>query len=789
MRDWKVPFKPGYRLNLAADARFCTPDICNDQIWELLCDQNDNNLITIQTTYGLRVKRIRFFPRFIKQENRISNPESFAGPLLLRKFAPNYAFLSCIPFPGIEVLLEYWIPESNGLTGRVSFINRTSEPENITFEWAGLLNPLGEGQSMLVYSLGPGHVLTGRAGKLSPVCYLTGSPSPSHTTIPSLSVPIELEAGQTRRLTWAVADMSNQEQSFDLARRFTTRQWDAEISRLEMQNTRQTVEIITGDLDWDLAFALSQKEAFGLYHRTLAHFPAIVNSRTPDLGYSARGDGQDCNLGWSTITPLELNYWLNLILPGAPEVGNSVLEYILQSIQEDGFADQFLGAGRQRSQMLAQPLLVNCCWQVEQASASYKLREKYFPELLRFIHCWFSSAHDHDQDGTPEWDHPQQTGVETSPIMDKAFSHSREYSLHHIESPSLAAMLYRECMLLYATAQKRKDEINAAWLLEKINQMNSSFEKFYDLQTCRPQYIDYQTHRCAAGQRLGAITGNGTISCDRQLPEPGRPLVFICAAENSRRQIKITINGKSEKKKPATETLTANAFIWLKDQGLAVSSKVFQIVDNILVKGAGENDRIQVNTQDFRAEDISLYLPLWAELMPDPLADIMIEKQIMPRYLREFGIPLTTPDTLLPDGVSDLICDLPWILPIVQGLLAYHHQMEAAEILTRIMSAFVLQIKQSLQTGEYFDTETGLAGGKMNALNGLAPAGLFLNVVGIQKFENGRVELVGENPFPWPITVKYKGMTITRKKEESTITFPSGETITVHGSGPHQISL
>jgi hypothetical protein len=222
---------------------------------------------------------------------------------------------------------------------------------------------------------------------------------------------------------------------------------------------------------------------------------------------------------------------------------------------------------------------------------------------------------------------------------------------------------------------------------------------------------------------------------------------------------------------------------------LAISGKVFLSVDQVIVKAAADNDRIQVMTQDYRAEDISLYLPLWAELVPSPVADVLIEKQIIPRYLREFGLPLTTPDSLLPDGVTNLVCQLPWVLPIVQGMLAFHHQLESAEIITRIMSAIVLQINQSLQTTENFDTETGLAGGKINALNGLAPVGLFLNGVGIQKLGDGQVDLSGENPFPWPVTVKYKGMTITRKKDISDITFRSGETITVHGPGPHHITL
>jgi len=105
------------------------------------------------------------------------------------------------------------------------------------------------------------------------------------------------------------------------------------------------------------------------------------------------------------------------------------------------------------------------------------------------------------------------------------------------------------------------------------------------------------------------------------------------------------------------------------------------------------------------------------------------------------------------------------------------------------MHAIVLQINKNLQFSEFYDTETGLGTGKVNSLTGLAPVGFFLQVVGIKSLGDSQIVLSGTNPFPWPVTVKYKGRTITRNQEDSEIVFLSGERISVKGPGPHRISL
>jgi hypothetical protein len=67
--------------------------------------------------------------------------------------------------------------------------------------------------------------------------------------------------------------------------------------------------------------------------------------------------------------------------------------------------------------------------------------------------------------------------------------------------------------------------------------------------------------------------------------------------------------------------------------------------------------------------------------------------------------------------------------------------------------------------------------------------GTFLEILGVRVISNKTVYLSGHNPFPWPVTVKYRGLTILRHKEKTTIIFPSGQTTSVTKQEPCKISL
>src|SRR5512138_1342679 len=159
------------------------------------------------------------------------------------------------------------------------------------------------------------NVLVGQTGGLCPVLFMTGGPAHGSGPYPSLLLDLDLIPGATRQLTWTQAASTSHQASFDLARQSAARPWEAEKARLELLNASQTVDIRTGDKDWDAAFAFSQNMGFGLFfppNEKLQH-SSIVAARGPDNGYSSKGDGTDYPGSWAGQTLFDA-YYLSSIL-------------------------------------------------------------------------------------------------------------------------------------------------------------------------------------------------------------------------------------------------------------------------------------------------------------------------------------------------------------------------------------------------------------------------------------------------------------------------------------------
>jgi hypothetical protein len=110
-------------LNLAADCRFSQVDIFNDHIWEVKLGGSEPAAINLQTTYGLRARGMRLYPRFIRKDITLSDPLQFHRPPALVAFYANYLRFGFSPFSGIDISLEYWVPESHAICGRIRMVN------------------------------------------------------------------------------------------------------------------------------------------------------------------------------------------------------------------------------------------------------------------------------------------------------------------------------------------------------------------------------------------------------------------------------------------------------------------------------------------------------------------------------------------------------------------------------------------------------------------------------------------------------------------------------------------
>jgi hypothetical protein len=132
---------------------------------------------------------------------------------------------------------------------------------------------------------------------------------------------------------------------------------------------------------------------------------------------------------------------------------------------------------------------------------------------------------------------------------------------------------------------------------------------------------------------------------------------------------------------------------------------------------------------------------------------------------------------------------MPWNEMVGEGLLAYGYRDEAAALVRRLMSAVIQNLKQKRAFSQAYHADNGEGLGERNTLSGLAPLGLFLETLGVRLYTANQVSLSGFNPFPWPVTVKYRGLTILRRKDSTILTFPGGQTTTIEDPSPQMVSL
>ncbi|GAB4502632.1 MAG: hypothetical protein Fur0035_21860 [Anaerolineales bacterium] len=780
MRDWTLGNGDPLHLTLACDARLTPPDYANDHTWQLDLGGGEPAALGLRSSYGLRARLMRLFPRFVESGRAIHDPEKFISPPRVKRFYPNFLEVNFSPLSGLKVNAEYWAPASQIVAGRLTLLNQGVTPLQFSLEWVAQLSPL-EGQSMTAAQRQSVSVLEGRSGNLAPVLFLSGGAQPGGGPYPSLALALDLPAGASRQFTWALASLGDAQESFEAARRASARPWEAERARLERLNESQSVEIFTGDLDWDAALALSQRAAFGLL---LGNSPQLPNPsfclvRQPDSGYSPAGDGSDHQRFWNGQSAPEA-YWLNSLLPGAPEIGRGLLENFLAVQEQDGAIDAKPGLAGQRARVLAAPLLASLAWQMYQRQPDPQFLQKNYPALQKFFWAWFSPARDQDRNGLPEWQNVAQSGFDDNPLFDGWHEWAQGIDISTVQSPALAAMLYREAISLIQMAELAGRAADAALLRRQAEILKQGALACWDDDGAFYRYADRDTHLSPSGKILSDRQASASLDLQKEFKEPVRLVLRIHGQDEALKRPRVSISGKLNGAEQ-NETLDWHAFRFSASGAVATSQKVFDSLGHFEFDGLNRKDRITLQSVDLSIPDHTLLLPLWAKIPDERAARNLLYRTLLDaeRFDHPFGIP-ALPRAFVPE--ADPLCmsvHLPWNALIAEGMLAYGYRREAARLMAHLMSAVIQNLKRGQTFHRAYHAESGAGLGERDSLYGLAPLGLFLQILGVEIFSPEKVALRGKNPFPWPVTVKYRGLTVQRLNGHSEIIFPSGQSAQV----------
>lgn len=791
MREWNLKDGQPLSLTLSTDARLEPVDYYNDHIWELNLGGGDPPALALQTTYGLRAKSLRLFPRFFESEIERYDPAEFIDPPAVHQIYPNYLRVTYTPFNELDVESEFWVPQSQLVAGRILLHNQSKLPRKITLDWTAILSP-NDGQPMGVEEIDRVTILSGRTEDIAPVVFLTGGATSGAGSFPALRLVIDLEPDEKRCFTWASAALSDTPASYALARSITAQHWEAERSRLEMLNG-SLVEIYTENPDWDAAFMLAQKVAYSLFvgPTTSLPFPSYVQTRLPDQGYSLRGDGSDYTPLWNGQTPIECYFLAGLLLPSAPKLAQGLVYNFLAAQSEEGFIDWKPGLGGQRSRLMATPILASLTWRIFETSGDLEFLKDVFPGLLKFLYAWTTPERDRDRDGIPEWDHPMQSGLEDHPVYSYWHEWSQGVDITTTESPALCAFLYQECQRLIQMAEIIERTEVIPGLTSFAEQVRAASENcWHELHTLYHD-VDRDSHQSVRGEILAQQRGSGRLIIQRDFEQPVRILVNILCHNSGRPQASIFIHGTSVSGHNRIEKMDEEGFRWLHRQGFRTGERVLTHVEQIDVRGLDPQDSITISTVGHQHWDHTLLLPMWAGIPDSERAAEIIEKSLTNplHFWRSFGIiacphpPLEAESTICPD------VGMAWQTLIGEGLVRYGYHEQAGELVTRLMDAIVETLKSEGAFRKAYQADSGRGVGERNALNGLAPLGLFMDALGVRIISPNRVHLFGNNPFPWPITLKYRGLTIIRQAKITLIIFPDGQTVNVDDPTPRVVSL
>jgi hypothetical protein len=440
--------------------------------------------------------------------------------------------------------------------------------------------------------------------------------------------------------------------------------------------------------------------------------------------------------------------------------------------------------------MLATPILANLAWKIFQVTEDMDFLETVFPKLLDFIQTWFTDSQDRDSDGLPEWGHPAQSGFDENPLFSLSTSSFMTGDITKVESPSLCSFLYNEIKILLEMARLLGQTSPVATLETLSENLKTAVNTSWDESASIYRYWDRESHFTSEGEMLGERLGSGDIVISRTFQTPVRLVFRITSQHDNRKDIRIFIHGAGKSGNQKIEKIETDQILWHLYQANATSEWVYSSVDYIEVSGASANNTITVGVMDLSRRDQTLLLPLWAGIPDEKQASKLIKNTICNSrvFWKAYGIP-ASPVRQTTDVESPTMVHMIWNSLIGEALIKYGFRKEAADLVSRLMGAAVTNLQKYGALSSFYDPATGSGKGERNTLRGLVPSKLFLDTLGVQIISPTKVILDGKNPFPWPVTIHYRGLTINRESQKTMVSFPGGQTAVIKSEEPRVIQM
>jgi hypothetical protein len=760
--SWNRDLPESYYLT--AENRLTNYVPLQNQGWILRQNQGNPPALVIHPALADSSGHYRIFPCFTEGTHTVFFPSDFVQSPRLIDFLANLIEYSFSPLDNILVTAINWVPDPAVICGMIKVKNQSSRRRTIHFDLAGHLTHLSSGTRMSVVDYSGRDILSGQMGALYPVLFMSGSTQAGKSPFPSLSAELIIAPEEELEINWVSALGDSQAKSLNLIDNLIQMDWAGEISRLKIQEQGQ-LEIITGDPDWNFAFKLSQKEAAG-----------YMSKYFPRGNFSFNSD--------HVLSPFEALYLIDVLTPISPQALNKILDRVLRTVDENGMLPE------RRCNTFANlptlPLAGELFWQAGQIAPLLQGKKFLLEKLESLLNHWFLPAYDQDGDGIPELAHPCQLNLVDFRPPDSIPEHELSGNYPFTESPGMASLLLNDLTrlgelqaLLGVTGTDDPADMKRGVLLNFLKESWDTNEScFYNR--------DRDSHLTLPGRLINKDPGNGFHVLRENMPYPTR-IGFLIQGESVRGTIpdfQITLHGYDQNGNYRVEQINPPQIRWLENQGRTASECVYSRLDYIAVENLTVDLHLTIYCPHTIREDITTLLPLWGKDLDPQKADALINKTLtnQEKFWSTFGIR-TIPD------VDYSAIQLPWNVFLGKGLLTHNKRSLAADLFSNLMKTILINLDDSGWFFSAYDARTGIGRGIQNSLEGLIPIGFFLQVLGIQIINEREIEVEGNHPFPWPVTLRYRGMVIYRDQEQTRIDFPGEKSRIIRSPDKKHIRL
>lgn len=781
-RRWRITASDPHALQLAADARISATDFTDDQSWEIALDTGDAPAFALRTGLGGRVGLMSLVPMWIIENRPIYLHQGYVSPPVVTRFAPGFAQLEAKLTPTINLRIDVWVIESHALGVGITLKNTASTPVEVTLRLVGFAAANNRELPVKAANILSNTLLSfGQIAGSFPLVMLENGAI--DTAGQNIGAAITLPARGTASARFIHTATDDLAKSINLAKQWLAESWNKHVRKIaRVADAVPSIE--TGDPALDAVIAFSYQQVMQAFIKPTSFLPhaSVVATRQPSEGYSPRGDGGDMPRSWSG-QGAHLAYLTALAAASVDKtLAQGIVRNYLAVQRGDGWIDAKPGLGGGSIGVLCPPILARLAWNIWQYTQDDQFLAEVFSPLMRFFTRWFEADQDADGDGFPEWSREAQMGYSFFPTFAQGLPFGQNADVKTVESPDLIAYLLSEATSLreMAVSLGRNDSIEA--LSAHITRLTALLDSLWNDTERRYQYRDRDTHLTTTGQRIlsdARADEDHVLALD--ITPPNRLIIIVRGGAERTPHFTLTIEGRAANGSAILEKVTADDFVWSTGRGVYTTRAAFAVVDRLRADGLVSAYRLEARTLDTTGFDLNGVLPLWSKHLSPERTRALIDHITNPdHFWRTNGVLMASAQNPHhdPDHAVGSLGVWGFYVTLIGEALLEAGDLEHATDLTKKLlgvQARVLRDQKAFYETYHADEPRGM--GERGNIMGAAPLHLLIRVLGVRILSKTQVHTGGAFVWGNPVTVTQHGVSVRRTAEETTVTFPSGNTV------------